>query len=177
MLLAGIMPALAQETMVLGIALGAPLRMPACKGGETARASRLCFKDVVKAPESPSLTEYIVANTIKEPPYMRGDIHVMVLDGMVESVQVGTWGLEYQDNALKALSDKYGPPTHTRREKSKVLRARISTLYADWELRDFSVTFYGSVGSIDWGRVEASTYGYRKWVEDQSKRAAGTPAR
>jgi hypothetical protein len=175
MLLAVMMPVSAQEKMALGIALGAPFRMPACAAGESATVSRLCYKDVMKSPKLPGLTEYIVANTTKGPPYMRGDIHVMVIDGMVESVQVGTWGIEYQDNAFKALSDKYGPPTRTRRERPKGLRARIATLYADWDLRDFSVRFHGSVGSIDWGRVDVSTYGYRKRVEDQANRAAGTP--
>jgi hypothetical protein len=177
LLLAAVMPASAQEKMVLGIALGAPFRTPACKAGETATASRLCFKDAMKHFKLPGFTEYIVANMTKGPPYMRGDIHVMVRDGMVESIQIGTWGIEYQDNAFKALSDEYGPPTRTWRDKPKGLRARISTLYADWDLRDFSVKFYGSVGSIDWGRVEASTYGYRKRVEDQTDRAADTPAK
>ena len=177
MLLAVMMPASGQEKTVLGIALGAPFRMPACKAGETAAASRPCFKDAMKPPQLPGITEYIVANATKGPPYMRGDIHVMVLDGLVESVQVGTWGIEYQDNAFKALSDKYGPPTRTRREKPRGLRARIPTLYADWDLRDFSVRFYGSDGSIDWGRVDASTYGYRKRVEDQTNRATGTPVK
>lgn len=176
MLLAMSVPAPAQDKMVLGIELGAPFRLPACKAGESATASRLCFKDAMPNPKVPGVHEYVVANTTSGPPYMRGDIHVMVLEGRVESVQVGTWGIEFQDNALKALSNQYGPPARTWRDKPKGLRARIPTLYADWELRDFSVRLHGSVGSIDWGRVDASTHRYRQRVEGQDGRAAPKPA-
>lgn len=176
LLLAVMAPACAQDKMVLGIELGAPFRMPACKTGETATASRLCFKDAMPNHKVPGVQEYVVANTTKALPYMRGDIHVMVLEGRVESVQVGTWGIDAQDNALKALSNQYGPPARTWRDRPKGLRARIATLYADWELRDFSVRLHGSVGSIDWGRVDASTHRYRKLVEGQELRAAPKPA-
>jgi hypothetical protein len=177
LLLAVVAPASAQENRVLGVALGAPFQMPACKPGESATAARLCFKDVLKSDKVPGLQEYLVANTTKGPPYMRGDIHVMVLAGMVESVQVGTWGIEHQDNAFKALSGKYGAPTRSRREKPKGMRARNPTLFADWELRDYTVSLYGSVGSIDWGRVDASTHRYRKLLGDQGRRAIAVPAK
>lgn len=176
MLLCVTAPAFAQDKIVLGMELGAPFRLPACKPGETATASRVCFKDSMPNAKVPGVHEHVVANTTKPPPYMRGDIHVMVIEGKVESVQVGTWGIDAQDNAFKALSDQYGLPARDRREKPTGLRARIATRYAEWELRDFSVRLHGSFGSIDWGRIDASTHRYRKLVEGKESRVVPKPA-
>ncbi len=163
LLLLLVTPAAAQDKVVLGIELGAPFRIPACKAGETATASRPCFKSDLTTRKTNGVVEYFVANTTTSwPTYMRSDIHVMVLDGTVESVQYGTWGIETQDNALAALSKKYGAPTRLRRELQKGMRARIRTIFADWDLQGFSVRLLGSVGSIDWGRIEVSTPRYLK---------------
>lgn len=166
----------AQGKIILGLELGAPFRLPACKAGESATASNLCFKDSMPNSKVPGVHEYVVSNTNKLQPYMRGDIHIMVIEGKVESVQLGTWGIDAQDNALKALSDQYGPPTRTWRDKPTGLRARIATRYADWDLRDFSVRLHGSFGSIDWGRIDASTHRYRKLEEAHLSRTAPKPA-
>jgi len=174
-LLSATVAAFAQNHVVLGIELGAPFRLPACKSGETATASRLCYKDAMPNPKVPGVHEYVVANTAKAPPYMRGDIHIMVIEGRVESVQIGTWGIDAQDNALKGLSDQYGPPTRDWREKPTGLRARIATRYAEWELRDFSVRLHGSFGSIDWGRIDASTLRYRKLADGKEGRVVPKP--
>lgn len=177
MLLSVVAPATAQDKIVLGIELGAPFRMPACKPREDATASRLCFKDSMPYAKVPGVREYVISN-ITNPPsvYIRGDIHVMVIEGKVESVQIGTWGIDAQDNALKGLSDQYGPPTRSWREKPTGLRARIATRYAEWELRDFSVRLHGSFGSIDWGRIDASTPRYRKLVDGKEGRVVPKPA-
>lgn len=171
---AALAPAIAQDRIVLGIELGSRFQMPACKAGETASLSRLCFTGALTRRAATGADEYFVSNPTTDSPHMRGDIHVMVFNNIVESVQVGTWGIEAQDNALTALTKKYGAPTRTWQERPKGLRARISTKFAEWDLRDFSVRLEGSAGSIDWGRIGVSTHRYRKRIEDYEKR---TPAK
>jgi hypothetical protein len=85
-------------------------------------------------------------------------------------VQVGTWGIQAQGIALEALTKKYGAPARARQEKQNALRSRFPTQFAEWEFGDFSVKLDGTTGSIDWGRIEASTHRYRKLLGDYEKR-------
>jgi hypothetical protein len=98
------------------------------------------------------------------PPYVRGELKVATVQGVVESVQVGTWGLQAQSGALAALTSQYGKPARTRQLKQGA-NSRFATQFAEWDLDDFGVKFDGSTGSIDWGSIEVSTYRYQKLVK------------
>jgi hypothetical protein len=104
---------------------------------------------------------------------VRGDIKVFVIDGLVESVYIGTWGIEAQFGALTSLTKKYGKPTRATQQKLKGMRSRFPTQYVEWDFKDFSVKYDGTTGSIDWGRIVVSTHRYRKLVEAQEKRPPG----
>lgn len=159
--------------MILGIELGARYLVPACNSRETAR---LCFDKALTNRQATGADEYFVyIPKAATPPYMRDDLRVLVLNGMVESVVISTWGIQAQDLALAAFTKKYGAPTRAVQEKSKIFRSRIPTQYAEWALKDFSVKLDGSINSIDWGQIAVSTHRYRKIVEDHEKHAPVPP--
>jgi hypothetical protein len=177
-LLATIAPASAQDKLMLGVELDARFVVPACNPGETAFPSRICFDGSLTSRRPWGAEEYYVfipgAGT---PPYVRGELKVFVVGGSVESVQVGTWGIQAQGIALEALTKKYGAPTRARQEKQNALRSRFPVQFAEWEFRDFSIRLDGTTGSIDWGRIEASTQRYRKLVGDYEKRQPAKPSK
>lgn len=98
-----------------------------------------------------------------------------MIGGIVESIQIGTWGIQAQGAALEALTRKYGKPARARTQKLNALRSRFPTQYAEWDLEDFSVKLDGTTGSIDWGRIELTTYRYQKRVKDYEATAASLP--
>ena len=169
-------PAVAQGRSVLGIALGSRFLLPQCGAGGGAVTSRACVNNdpVVRKPWGAD--EYHVALPIAgTPSYVRGEIKVATVKGIVESVQIGTWGIQGQGVVLTALTKDYGKPTRTRQQKHPL--SREPTQFADWDLADVSVRFLGTTGSIDWGLVDVSTHSYRKLVADHEKRQPGSSAR
>lgn len=168
--------AIAQDKIVLGIELGTRFLTPACDVGETAFASRLCFDGRLTNRRAWGAEEYYVSiPRAGTPPYVRGEIKVSVVNSIVESVEIGTWGIQAQGIALEALTRKYGVPTRTRQERQNALRSRFPVQFAEWELKDFSVKLDGTTGSIDWGRIEVSTHRYRRLVGDYLKQPAKSP--
>ncbi|MEK6592021.1 MAG: hypothetical protein AABZ67_02950 [Pseudomonadota bacterium] len=175
-MLATLAPAVAQDRMVLGVELGTRFLVSACNPGETAFPSRLCFNGALKTRKAWGADEYYVfVPNAGTPPYVRGEIRVSVINGIVESVQIGTWGIQAQGIALEALTKKYGVPTRARQEKQNTLRSRFPTQFAEWELKDFSVKLDGTTGSIDWGRIDFSTHRYRKLIGDYEKQPPAKP--
>lgn len=168
-------PAAAQGRNVLGIELGSRFLLPECGGGGTA-TSRACINNdpVVRRPWGAD--EYHVALPIAgTPSYVRGEIKVATVKGLVESVQIGTWGIQGQGVVLAALTKEYGKPTRTRQQKHPL--SREPAQFADWELADVLVRFVGTTGSIDWGSIEVATHNYHKLVADHEKRQPGASAR
>jgi hypothetical protein len=164
------LPANAQDKKVLGIELETRFLVPACNPGETAFPSRPCLNDAATTRKAWGADEYFVfLPNAGTPPYVRGEIRVAVVNGIVEAVQIGTWGIQAQGIALESLTKKYGAPTRARQEKQNTLRSRFPLQFAEWDFRDFSVKFDGTTGSIDWGRIEVSTHRYRKLVGDYEK--------
>lgn len=175
---ATIAPAIAQDKMILGVELGSRFLAPACNPGETAFPSRVCFDGSLTSRRAWGADEYYVfIPSAGTPPYVRGELKVFVVGGSVESVQIGTWGIQAQGIALEALTKKYGAPARARQEKQNALRSRFPVQFAEWEFRDFSVKLDGTTGSIDWGRIEVSTHRYRKLVGDYEKRQPAKPQR
>lgn len=169
-------PVIAQDRMVLGIELGAGFKTTACGPGETAFPSRPCFDGSVTSRKGWGADEYFVyLPSAGTPPYVRGEIRVSVMGGVVEAVRIGTWGIQAQGIALEALTRQYGAPTRARQEKQNTLRSRFPVQFAEWELADFSVKLDGTTGSIDWGRIEVTTHRYRRLVGDYLKQPAKSP--
>lgn len=165
------LPASAQDKKVLGVELETRFLVPACNLGETAFPSQPCFNDVATTRKAWGADEYFVfLPNAGTPPYVRGEIRVAVVNGIVEAVQIGTWGIQAQGIALESLTKKYGVPTHARQEKQNTLRSRFPLQFAEWEFKSFAVKFEGTTGSIDWGRIEVSTHRYRKLLADYAKK-------
>lgn len=168
--------AVAQDKTVLGIELGTRFLVPACGPGDGAFPARLCFNGALINHKAWGADEhYVSLPRAGTPPYVRGEVRVSTVKGTVESVQIGTWGLEAQSGALASLTKKYGAPTRTRQQKQNALRSRFPTQFAEWDLEDFSVKLDGTTGSIDWGQIEVTTHRYRKLVEDHEKRLPKSP--
>jgi len=164
-LLAVSFSAAAQGKGILGIELGSRFLLPECGAGGGAVTSRACVSPdpVVRKPWGAD--EYRVALPISgTPSYVRGEIRVTTVQGIVESVQVGTWGIQSQDGVLSALTNQYGKPTRIREQKHPL--SRTPARFAEWELADFSVKLEGSTGSIDWGSIEVASRRYLKLVTD-----------
>jgi len=163
--LAAPLPVIGQAKGFLGVELGSRFLLPECGTGGGAVTSRACVSPDPVVRKSWGADEYRVALPIAgTPSYVRGEIKVATLQGMVESVQVGTWGIQSQDGVLAALTSQYGKPTRTREQKHPL--SRTPARFAEWEFADFSVKLDGSTGSIDWGAIEVSTNRYRKLMVD-----------
>jgi hypothetical protein len=161
------------DQTVFGIELGTRFSVPACGPGDGAFSSRRCFNSALVNHKAWGANEYYV--TLPRagiPPYVRGELRVSTVNGIVESVQIATWGFEAQKGALDSLTKKYGEPTRAGKKKQNKLRLRFPPLFAEWDLADFSVKFDGVTSTIDWGRIEVTTHRYRKLVEDHEKRQA-----
>lgn len=176
-LLAATAPAVtAQGRSVLGIELGSRFLLPECGAGGGTVTSRACVNNdpVVRTPWGAD--EYRVALPIAgTPSYVRGEIKVITVKGIVESVHIGTWGIQGQGVVLAALNKDYGKPTRAHQQKHSL--SREPAQFADWDLADVSVRFVGTTGSIDWGLIDVSTHRYRKLVSDHEARRPGTSAR
>ena len=161
--------AAAQDKTVMGIELGSRFLLPDCGAGSGTFTSRLCINGSLTNRKPSGGDEYYVALPRSGvPPYVRGELKVITVQGIVESVQVGTWGLQAQSGALAALTSQYGKPTRTK-ELKKAANSRFAARFDEWDLADFSVKLDGSTGSIDWGLIEVSTYRYQKLVKDYEK--------
>ncbi len=155
---------------VMGIELGSRLHLPECGAGSGTFTSRLCINGGLTNRKAWGADEYYVALPRSgTPAYVRGELKVTTVQGIVESVQVGTWGLQAQSGALTALTSEYGKPTRTRQLKKKP-NSRFAPQFDEWDLEDVTVKLDGSTGSIDWGLIEVSTHRYRKLVQDYEKR-------
>ena len=178
LVIAMLSPAAAQTRVMLGIELGARFQLPQCAAGEVESAARLCYKSAMTTRKATGADEYVVLiPDAGRPPYVRTEIKVMVLKGVVEAMQIGTWGLQAQDIALEDLTKKYGKPAQMKQEVQKNLRVRIPTFFADWELKEFSVKLTGALGSLDWGRIDIITHQYRSLSGSAEKQTPAKPAK
>jgi hypothetical protein len=165
--------AVAQGKRVLGVELGSRLVLPKCGGGG-ALTSQPCINNDPIEHTAWGADAYHVALPISgAPSYVRGELKVVTFEGIVESVQIGTWGIQSQTGVLAALTSQYGKPARTRQQKHPL--SREPAQFAEWDLADFSVTLRGTTGSIDWGLIDVSTHRYQKLVKDYVQRQpAGT---
>jgi len=163
------------ERTVLGVTLNTRFALPACAATEVTISSRICFNPAMINRKDWGAEEYFVSIPIKgTPAFVRGEINVYVLDGIISAVKIGTWGIQGQYGALDYLKKQYGEPTRARKEKPRGIRARFPSEFAEWDLKDVSVRLQGTTGSVDWGQIEVLTPVYQKRVADFEKGAAGS---
>lgn len=166
------MPTAAQNHTVFGIELGARLNLPQCSPEDGSYPARRCFVRIPAANTAGGGHDYrVFLPSAGTPAYVRGELMVSVIDGIVESVHINTWGFEAQHGALSALKKQFGEPTRTGLKAGKnTSRYRHRVRTAEWVFSDFSVAFDGVTGSIDWGLIKVSTHRYTKLMNDYGKR-------
>jgi hypothetical protein len=100
-------------------------------------------------------------------------LSAQVIDGKLESVWWETGGLEVQDEALAELIKKYGKPTRFHEDrKQNAFGAQFVSHRAEWHFVNLTVTFSGSLNTIDVGAVTIST---NKMQEYQKTLGADEP--
>ena len=166
--IAGTGPALGQDKSVFGIELGGRFSVPQCGAKDgIVYSTRTCYNGV-PARKAWGADQYDVSLPNAEAPaYVRGELAVFVVDGVVEAVRVSTWGIQAQGGALKALTAKYGKPAKAWEQKRNTLRSRFNAQFAEWTFTDFDVKFDGTTNSIDWGQIDVATHRYRKRFDAQ----------
>ncbi len=147
---------------MLGVELGTPFRIPACSAGEEVMIRRHCHAPSLTRKTPLGADEYHVFYPRSgSVPYPRGEMLVDVVDGIVMAIHINTWGIEAQGPAMDALKLKFGPPQKQSSKKIRALRSRTPSLFAEWEMPDFSVRYEGTTTTIDWGRITLMTHRYR----------------
>lgn len=164
-LLCGAAHAAESAKAMLGVELGTRFLFPACSSGEDTMTRRHCYAAAMTRKTPWGAEEYHLfyprSGTI---PYPRGEMIVDVIDGFIEAIHINTWGIEAQGPAMDALKLKFGPPAKQRSEKIRAHRSRLSSLFAEWEMQDFSVKYDGTTTTIDWGRITLMSHRYRQIV-------------
>jgi len=164
-------PAFAQDRTVFGVELGARLNLPKCGPSEGSYPARRCFKETATAIKPWGHEYHVYLPSAGTPAFVRGELIVSVVDGVVASVHINTWGFEAQYGALTALKKQFGEPTRVSlKEGRNASRTRNRAQVAEWDFSDFSVTFDGVTGSIDWGQIKVSTHRYTKLMSEYEKR-------
>jgi len=177
LLAATAVPAAAQDRTVLGIELGARFNLPQCGPRDGSYPARRCFVKTLAATAAGVADDYrVFLPSAGTPAYVRGELMVSVIDGIVESVQINTWGFEAQYGAMSALKKQFGEPTRTGVKAGRnTSRYRHQVRTAEWVFSDFSVAFDDVTGSIDRGLIKVSTHRYTQLMNDYGKRK-DTPA-
>lgn len=172
LLVAAVAPAVAQSRTVFGMEIGGRFNVPQCGQAEGSYPARRCFKSITTKPEAWGGYEYhVFLPSAGTPAYVRGELIVSVIDGIVESVHINTWGFEAQYGAMTALKKQYGEPTRASLKVGRnATRTRNRAQLADWDFSDFTVTYDGVTGSIDWGLIKVSTRRYTKLMKDYERR-------
>jgi len=173
LLSAGSAIAATPERVVLGVTLNAPFALPACALREVTIASRICFNPAMINRKDWGAEEYFVSIPVRgTPPFVRGEIGVYVVGGIVEAVKIGTWGIQGQAGALADLKKTYGEPTRAWQEHRHRQRSRFPSLFAEWDISDVWVRLDGTTATIDWGSIEIQTRRYQKRIAAFEKGAA-----
>ena len=71
-------------------------------------------------------------------------VHVTVVNGLVEGIELKTYGQAYQQALLDALSEKYGEPTYAPKKLvQNLMGATFENQEATWTFSDMRVIFLG----------------------------------
>ena len=86
----------------------------------------------------------------------RTELHIV--NGKIEGVRADTDGHMNQDELLRLLIQKFGPPLHTQdRALQNLMGAKVIGRFASWEWPDLHVSFLGIGNRIDSGYLTVET--------------------
>ena len=166
-------PALGQDKSVFGIELGGRFNVPQCSSKDgIVYSTRTCYNGAPTRKAWGAEQYDVGLPNAEAPAYVRGELAVFVIDGVVEAVHVNTWGIQAQGGALKGLTEKYGKPAKSWEQQRNTLRSRFNAQFAEWAFPEFSVKFDGMTRSIDWGQIDITTHRYRKRLDAHERNGA-----
>lgn len=170
---------------VFGIAFGQPLAIPECPkygSGSFIRygfSKEACWQRPVDAAGcTPIIDGYVgVEFPVLTLPYWTrtSGVTVRVVAGRAEGARIYTSGINGQDAALQALTDKYGKPSSSlNTDVQNRMGAQYTSLNSSWKVGDLTVVLLGTTGRLDEGEVEISTdIGSAAFKSDAAKLTEG----
>lgn len=156
----------AADMTVLGLTLGAPLRLPECSWISVHVTStvlskyydrnqaKTCMQDKMSNMVGPPAR--VVAFDAKDGIPIVKDWQLWALEsnGVLVGVMFDTNGLDWQERVLAALVAKYGKPSVESYERvQNTMGAKFDSKRASWSVGPIKVTFWGTFGRLDTGRV------------------------
>lgn len=102
------------------------------------------------------------------------EIQAGLVDGKLERLILGTWGVNWQERLLETLTEKYGQPSGVERGQAQNrMGASFDSVVAAWSFPNLSVRFAGLAGDIYNGAiiVETPTGAAAAAQADQERRA------
>lgn len=186
------------RTTFLGVELGAPLSMPECPfklygkkddygiysefyttGAKALKAP--CWKHLTagKTPGTPIDPNGVTVELyLERPRFIDGErITAKIVNGNVELIRALTFGVESQEAALAALTEKFGKPTAmAKKESQNRMGASFLIIEAAWVLDGMRAILVGAAGRIDAGGITVSTaIGDAYETAEREKERAASP--
>jgi hypothetical protein len=165
-------PALASDISIFGLELSKPFTLKECGFKKVTKAlnfydattDTICYKRMSNDEAGKGInladdTVYIVWPRGNEPQIATyNTLLACVIDGNLESVGFNTLGLVSQERDMKALTDKFGPPTTGGTPiVQNGYGAKAQTIRAEWKMDDVVVWFNSAASSFDAGLVRIQT--------------------
>lgn len=184
-----ISPVVVHGADFMGIEIGAKFDLPECQADRARYSSGYAFD--MDQPVRPCWQHSIlkgkpgdyldtegsfkvdfVADGSKRPAGVRANsTSLVVVNGVIEGVDAGTAGLEYQDALLRALQDKFGKPSSLKEDvMENRMGASFSSHEAVWKLPAFEVNFSGMVNRLDFGYISVFTPRALQFTKDELER-------
>jgi hypothetical protein len=159
------MPAGAGTLTVMGIPLSEPIKIGACPApGSGQKIEHIC----TYFPGTP----YSLGTPNRMPIYVMG-VSASPLDGKIEELILATGGAAFQNQALSALTEKFGKPTKQYYDQyQNGYGAQWKSLTVDWISPDYSVHYETSLGNRQVGRITIKT---KTWLQHEQANTKKEP--
>lgn len=170
----------AQKVELYGLTVGEPFTVPPCSQNGSfesfeATTTFTCFwtakPEIVSKPEGELLIKFATPAAYTT----TGSIGVVVLGGVLSSIEVETTGADSGEQVLSLLTTKLGKPNAARRSPvQNAYGAKFPRINAIWKLGAITVEFDSAPERIDEGEITASTMAGRSFM-DVKHHVSSTP--
>lgn len=170
----------AQKVELYGLTVGEPFTVPPCSPNGSyesfeAATAFTCFwtekPDLADKPEGELLIKFATPAAFTT----TGSVGVVVLNGVLTSIEVQTTGTDSGEQVLSLLTGKLGKPNATHRSPvQNAYGAKFPRISAAWKLGTITVEFDSAPERIDEGEITASTPAGRSFM-DAKHHVASTP--
>jgi hypothetical protein len=155
-----------EPTEILGVKLGQPISLPECEKTDTG------YKDFwlkqrcwIPSLNKKNTIDVLLTGEDREAfKFIYQRLFLVILqDGIVASVNIGTTGIDSQEVAFEALQKKYGKPTRfeTAAMQNR-MGAKFDVIRAMWRRPDAEIHFLGAAKTLDSGGIIVDTTAYAR---------------